>query len=181
MRIKYDRTCQRSIKIISIEKTFALHNSAQKKHFFLEFFSKESSWWALLNHLKIENLEKWWFFTLDDTLNKTWRSDNTKRMTNTKENRAGKAAQSRLYHWLKKHLSLIWLWNSFFLSVFCLEKNNQWSPVCITRTKCARPNLPKVSRSAFTAVFYGKFKRRSGWLVCNQTHQGSIAVAPFAF
>ena len=43
MRIKYDRTCQRSIKIISIDKTFALHKSAQKKHFFLEFFLKESS------------------------------------------------------------------------------------------------------------------------------------------
>ena len=54
--------------IISIEKTFALHKSAQKKHFFLEFFLKESSWWALFNHLKIANLEKWWFFTLDDTL-----------------------------------------------------------------------------------------------------------------
>ena len=38
MRIKYDRTCQQSIKIISIEKTFALHKSAQKKPFFLEFF-----------------------------------------------------------------------------------------------------------------------------------------------
>ena len=38
MRIKFDRTCQRSIKIISIEETFALHKSAQKKHFFLEFF-----------------------------------------------------------------------------------------------------------------------------------------------
>ena len=67
-RIKYYRTCQRSIKIISIEKTFALHKSAQKKHFFLEFFLKESSWWALFNRLKIANLEKWWFFTLDDTL-----------------------------------------------------------------------------------------------------------------
>ena len=43
MRIKYDRTCQRSIEIISIEKTFVLHKSAQKKHFFLEFFLKESS------------------------------------------------------------------------------------------------------------------------------------------
>ena len=43
MHIKYDRTCQRSIKIISIEKTFVLHKSAQKKHFFLEFFLKESS------------------------------------------------------------------------------------------------------------------------------------------
>ena len=31
MRIKYDRTSQRSIKIIIIEKTFALHKSAQKK------------------------------------------------------------------------------------------------------------------------------------------------------
>ena len=42
-RIKYDRTCQRSIKIISIGKTFALHKSAQKKHFFQECFLKESS------------------------------------------------------------------------------------------------------------------------------------------
>ena len=41
------------IKIISTEKTFALLKSAQKKHFFLEFFLKESSWRALLNHLKI--------------------------------------------------------------------------------------------------------------------------------
>ena len=54
--------------IISIEKTFALHKSAQKKHFFLEFVLKESSWWALFNHLKIATLEKWWFFTLGDTL-----------------------------------------------------------------------------------------------------------------
>ena len=69
IRIKYDRTCQRSIKIISIEKTFVLHKSAQKKHFFLEFFFKESSWLALFNHLKIANFEKSWFFTLDDTLN----------------------------------------------------------------------------------------------------------------
>ena len=68
MRIKYDRTCQRSIKIISIEKTFALHKSAQKKHFSLEFFLKESSSLALFNHLKIPNFEKLWFFTLDDTL-----------------------------------------------------------------------------------------------------------------
>ena len=66
--ISYDRACQPLIKIISIEKTFALHKSAQKKHFFLEFFLKESSWWALLNHLKIENFEKGWVFTLDDTL-----------------------------------------------------------------------------------------------------------------
>ena len=43
MRIKYDRTCQRSIKVIGIEKTFALHKSVQKKHFFLGFFLKESS------------------------------------------------------------------------------------------------------------------------------------------
>ena len=62
MHIKYDRTCQRAIKIISIEKTFALHKSAQKKHVFLEFFLKGSSWWALLNHLKIENFENWWLF-----------------------------------------------------------------------------------------------------------------------
>ena len=41
--IKYNRTCQGSIKIISIEKTFALHKSAWKKHFFLEFFFNESS------------------------------------------------------------------------------------------------------------------------------------------
>ena len=38
MRIKYDRTCQQSIKIISIEKTFELHKSAQKKHFFSGIF-----------------------------------------------------------------------------------------------------------------------------------------------
>ena len=68
MRIKYDRTCQRSIKIISIEKTFAFHKSAQKKKFSLEFFLKESSWLALFNHFKITNFEKLWFFTLDDTL-----------------------------------------------------------------------------------------------------------------
>ena len=68
MHIKYDRTCQRSIKIISMEKTFALHKSAQKKHFYLEFFFKESSWLALFHHLKIANFEKLWFFTLDDTL-----------------------------------------------------------------------------------------------------------------
>ena len=30
MRIKYNRTCQRSIKIVGVEKTFALHKSAQK-------------------------------------------------------------------------------------------------------------------------------------------------------
>ena len=40
MRIKYDRTCQWSIKIISIEKTFALHKSAQKKTFFPWIFFK---------------------------------------------------------------------------------------------------------------------------------------------
>ena len=40
MRIKYDRTCQRSIKIISVEKTFALHKSAQKKPFCLDSFFK---------------------------------------------------------------------------------------------------------------------------------------------
>ena len=68
MRIKYDRTCQRSIKIISIEKTFALHKSAQKKHFFLEFVLTESSWLALFNHFKILNFENDDFFTLDDTL-----------------------------------------------------------------------------------------------------------------
>ena len=56
---KYNRTCQRSIKKISIEKTFALRI----------FFFKEIPWWALLNRLKIENFEKrWFFFTLDDTL-----------------------------------------------------------------------------------------------------------------
>ena len=62
MRIKYDRTCQRSIKIISIEKTFALHKSAQKKHFSLDFFLKESSWLVLFNHLKIANFEKMIFY-----------------------------------------------------------------------------------------------------------------------
>ena len=39
----YVRICQRSIiKIISIEKTFAVHKSAQKKHFFLDFFLKKA-------------------------------------------------------------------------------------------------------------------------------------------
>ena len=38
MRIKYDRNCQRSIKIISVEKTFALHKSTQKKPFCLDSF-----------------------------------------------------------------------------------------------------------------------------------------------
>ena len=33
------------------------------------YFFKESSWWALFNHLKIANFEKWWLFTLGDTLN----------------------------------------------------------------------------------------------------------------
>ena len=70
MLIKYDRTCQRSLKSnISIEKTFAFHKFFQKKHFCLGFFLKESSRLALFNHLKIENFEKLWFFTqLDDTL-----------------------------------------------------------------------------------------------------------------
>ena len=67
--IKYDRTCQGSIKIISIEKTFALHESAWKKHFFPGIFCfKESSWWGLFNHLKMEISKKCWLFTLDDTL-----------------------------------------------------------------------------------------------------------------
>ena len=35
MRVKYDRTCQRSIKIISTEKTFSLQKFAKKNHFFL--------------------------------------------------------------------------------------------------------------------------------------------------
>ena len=68
MRIKYDRTCQRSIKVISSEKTFALPKSAQKNIFSWIFFFKESSWLALFNQLKIENFKKLWFFTLDDTL-----------------------------------------------------------------------------------------------------------------
>ena len=36
--VKYDRTCQRSIKIISIEKTVTLHKSAQQKNFFPGIF-----------------------------------------------------------------------------------------------------------------------------------------------
>ena len=36
--VKYERTCQRSIKIIIIGKTLVLHKSAQEKHIFLEFF-----------------------------------------------------------------------------------------------------------------------------------------------
>ena len=38
MRVKYDRTCQRSIKIISTEKTFSLQKFAKKKHFFPVIF-----------------------------------------------------------------------------------------------------------------------------------------------
>ena len=56
------------LKVISIEKTFALHKSAQEKTFFPGIFLKESSWLALFNHFKIANFEKLWFFTLDDTL-----------------------------------------------------------------------------------------------------------------
>ena len=36
-----DRTCQRSIKIISIEKTFALYKSVQKKPFSWIFFKRK--------------------------------------------------------------------------------------------------------------------------------------------
>ena len=38
IRIKHDRTCQRSINIISIEKTFALYKSAEEKTFFPGIF-----------------------------------------------------------------------------------------------------------------------------------------------
>ena len=38
--IKYDRICQQSITIISIEKSFSLLKSAQKETFFLEFLFK---------------------------------------------------------------------------------------------------------------------------------------------
>ena len=42
-RIKYDRTCQRSIETISVVKTFALHKSTQIKHFFSwNFFKKKA-------------------------------------------------------------------------------------------------------------------------------------------
>ena len=41
--ISYDRTCQRSIKIISIEKTVTLHKSAQKRKIPGIFFLKERS------------------------------------------------------------------------------------------------------------------------------------------
>ena len=43
-------------------------------------------------------------------------------MTSTEDNRVGKAAQSRLCHWLKKHISRIWL--SFFFSVFAFKRIN---------------------------------------------------------
>ena len=68
MRIKFDRTCQRSIKIISIEKTFTLHKSAEKKHFFLEFFLKKvlDELYLIIQKLKISKKDD--FFTLDDTL-----------------------------------------------------------------------------------------------------------------
>ena len=55
MRIKYDRTCQRSIKIISIEKTFALH---EKKPFFWNFYFKRKLLMSSIIHLKIANFEK---------------------------------------------------------------------------------------------------------------------------
>ena len=38
--VKYDRTCQRSIKIIRVEKTVALHKSAQQKKKFPRIFFK---------------------------------------------------------------------------------------------------------------------------------------------
>ena len=63
-RIKYDRTCQRSIKIINIEKTFALYKYVQKKHFFLEFFLKESSWWTLFLSSKNCKFRKMMIFYL---------------------------------------------------------------------------------------------------------------------
>ena len=65
------------LKVISTEKTFAFHKSAQKKHFFLGFFLKESPWLALFNHLKIANFEKLWSFTLDDTLSSIVRTELT--------------------------------------------------------------------------------------------------------
>ena len=67
MRIKYNRTCQRSIKIVSVEKTFALHKSAQKKHFFLEFLLKKALDDLYLIIWKLQ-IRKMIFFTLDDTL-----------------------------------------------------------------------------------------------------------------
>ena len=41
--VKYDRTCQRSIEIISIEKNVALYKSAQKRKIPGIFFLKERS------------------------------------------------------------------------------------------------------------------------------------------
>ena len=72
MRIKYDRTCQRSIKIISREKTSALHKSAQKNIFSWNFFLKKKALdelYSIIQKLKI--LQKDGFFTLDDTLSWT--------------------------------------------------------------------------------------------------------------
>ena len=46
------------LKVISIEKTFALHKSAEKKHFFLGFFLKESSWLALLGSIQVSPKEE---------------------------------------------------------------------------------------------------------------------------
>ena len=48
-----DRSCQQSIKVKSIEESFALHTSPQKCISFWNFL-KESSQRALSNHLKIE-------------------------------------------------------------------------------------------------------------------------------
>ena len=70
---------------------------------------------------------------------------------------------------------------TFFLFLcFCFQKNKQWPPVCITRTKCVKPWLPKVSGSAVTEVWYRKSGRWSGWLVRNQTHPWHYLVARFA-
>ena len=67
MRIKYDRTCQGSIKIISIEKNFVLHKSAHKKHFFLEFFLTKALDELYLIIQKLTISKNGDFFTLDDT------------------------------------------------------------------------------------------------------------------
>ena len=54
----------------------------------MEFFLKESAWWALFNRVKIANLEKWWIFTLDDTL-KYSQSTKTVKTLPTKNEEAG--------------------------------------------------------------------------------------------
>ena len=46
--IQYDRTCQRVINIINMEKTFAPNNFAQKQNIFKDFFFKRTLFKSLI-------------------------------------------------------------------------------------------------------------------------------------